>query len=105
MRIQTERIRALGLQLTYEECVRELLGVGMPSPVRRLEEWLGRPRPDGWQAELEAEVEAAFRRELRPVPGIVEALDEIPRAFCTASSGSHQKMTLTLGLTGLYERF
>jgi len=105
MRIQAERIRALGLPLSDADCAREFLGIGMPATLRRIEEWLGRPLPDGWEAELEAEVEAALRRELRPVPGIVEALDEIALPTCVASSGSHEKMTLTLGLTGLYERF
>lgn len=105
LRIQAERIRALGLPLSDADCVREFLGIGMPATLRRIEEWLGRPLPDGWEAELEAEVEAAFRRELRPVPGIVEALDQIALQTCIASSGSHEKMTLTLGLTGLYERF
>jgi HAD superfamily hydrolase (TIGR01509 family) len=47
----------------------------------------------------------AFRRELRPVPGVVEALDAIALDTCVASGGSHEKVTLTLGLTGLYERF
>jgi HAD superfamily hydrolase (TIGR01509 family) len=97
LRIQAERIRALGLPLSDEDCVREFLGIGMPATLRRIEEWLGRPLPDGWEAELVEEVEAAFRRELRPVPGIVRALDEIAVSTCVASSGSHEKMTLTRG--------
>jgi HAD superfamily hydrolase (TIGR01509 family) len=105
LRIQAERIGALGLPVTYEDCVREFLGIGMPATLRRIEEWLGRPLPEGWEAELEAEVTEAFRRELRPVPGIVEALDRVTLPTCIASSGSHEKLTLTLGLTGLYERF
>lgn len=105
LRIQAERISALGLPVTYEDCVHEFLGIGMPATLRRVEEWLGRPLPEGWEAELEVEVMAAFRRELRPVPGIVEALEAITLPTCVASSGSHEKLTLTLGLTGLYERF
>jgi HAD superfamily hydrolase (TIGR01509 family) len=42
--------------------------------------------------------EASFREQ-------VEALDRIPLPSCVASSGSHDKMRFTLGLTGLYERF
>jgi HAD superfamily hydrolase (TIGR01509 family) len=105
LRIQAERIAALGLPVTYEDTVREFLGIGMPATLRRIEEWLGRPLPDDWEAELEAAVEEAFRRELEPVPGIVEALDRISLPTCIASSASHEKMMLTLGLTGLYERF
>ncbi|HKZ15433.1 MAG TPA: HAD family hydrolase [Solirubrobacterales bacterium] len=105
LRIQAERLTALGLPMTYEDCVREFLGLGMPATLRLIEERLGKPLPPGWAEELDEEVEAAFRRELKPVPGIVEALDRITLQTCVASSGSHEKMTLTLGLTGLYERF
>ena len=39
------------------------------------------------------------------MPGVVDALDRIDLPTCVASSGSHEKMRLTLGLTGLRERF
>jgi HAD superfamily hydrolase (TIGR01509 family) len=105
LRIQAERITALGMPTTYEDCVRDFLGLGRPGTVRVLEERLGGPLPEGWEDDLEAAVRAAFRRELRPVDGIVAALEEIDVPTCVASSGSQDKMRLTLGLTGLRERF
>jgi HAD superfamily hydrolase (TIGR01509 family) len=105
LRIQADRITALGLPTTYEDCVRDFLGIGMPATLRVLEERLGAPLPHGWDAELDDAIHDAFRRELRPVPGIVAALDAIDLPSCVASSGSHEKMRLTLGLTELRERF
>jgi HAD superfamily hydrolase (TIGR01509 family) len=105
LRIQAERITALGLETTYEDCVRDFLGLGMPATLRVLAERLGGPVPPGWERELDDAVRDAFRRELRPVPGIVEALEEIDLPTCIASSGSQKRMALTLGLTGLRERF
>lgn len=105
LRIQAERISALGLETDYEDCVRDFLGLGMPATLRILAERLGRPVPEGWEAELDAAVRDGFRRELTPVPGIAEALEEIELPACVASSGSHEKMRLTLGLTGLWDRF
>lgn len=105
LRIQAERISALGLKMSYEECVRDFLGLGMPATLRILAERLGRPLPDGWEAELDAAIRDGFRRELTPVPGIVQALEGIELPACVASSGSHKKMRLTLGLTGLWDRF
>jgi HAD superfamily hydrolase (TIGR01509 family) len=105
LRIQAERITALGLPTTYEDCVRDYLGLGMPATLRLLAERLGRPLPDGWAEGLDAEVREAFRRELRPVAGVAAALDAIDLPTCVASSGSQEKMRLTLGLTGLRERF
>lgn len=105
LRIQAERISSLGLEMTYEDCVREFLGLGMEATLEILAERLGRPVPEGWERELDAAVREGFRRELQPVPGVVEALEEIELPTCVASSGSHEKMRLTLGLTGLWDRF
>jgi HAD superfamily hydrolase (TIGR01509 family) len=108
LRIQAEAISALGLPTTYEDRVRDFLGLGMPATLRIVEERLGGPLPEGWEEELADGVAAAFRRGLRPVPGVVAALDEIDAAglpTCVASSGSQEKMRLTLGLTGLRDRF
>lgn len=105
LRIQAERISALGLEMSYEECVRDFLGLGMSSTLRLLRERTGHPVPETWVAELETAVREAFRRDLTPVPGAAEALDRIELPTCVASSGSHDKMRLTLGLTGLWERF
>jgi HAD superfamily hydrolase (TIGR01509 family) len=105
LRIQAERISALGLNMSYEDCVRDFLGLGMPATLRILAERLGRPVPEGWDAELDAAVREGFHHELAPVPGIIDALQEIELPTCVASSGSHEKMRLTLGLTGLWDQF
>ncbi len=105
LRIQAERISALGLEIDYEDCVRDFLGLGMEATLEILAERLGRPVPEGWEAGLDAAVREGFRRELTPVPGVVGALEEIELPTCIASSGSHEKMRLTLSLTGLWDRF
>ncbi len=105
LRVQAEWITALGLETSYEDCVRDFLGLGMPATLRILEERLGRPLPADWENDLAAAVREAFEAELRPVPGVVEALDQIELPTCIASSGSQEKMALTLGLTGLRRRF
>jgi HAD superfamily hydrolase (TIGR01509 family) len=105
LRIQAERISALGLEMTYEDCVREFLGLGMEATLEILAERLGQPVPEGWEEELDAAVREGFRRELQPVQGVAGALEEIELRTCVASSGSHEKMRFTLGLTGLWDRF
>ncbi len=105
LRIQAEWITALGIETSYEDCVRDFLGLGMPATLRILGERLGRPLPSGWAEGLDRAVREAFERELRPVPGVAEALDKIDLPTCVASSGSQEKMRFTLGLTGLWDRF
>jgi len=105
LRIQADRLTELGLPTTYEDSVREYLGIGLPATLVKVERSLGRPVPQQWVDDLEREVWAVFGRELQPVPGVVRALDELETQTCIASSGSHAKMRYTLGLTGLLERF
>jgi beta-phosphoglucomutase-like phosphatase (HAD superfamily) len=50
---------------------------------------------------------AALQSELRAVCGIETALDELDVRrvrYCVASSGTHEKMRTTLGITGLLPR-
>jgi len=105
LRIQADWIAHLGLEMSYEDCVRDFLGLGMPATLEILGERLGRPVPSGWADGLDRAVRESFERELRPVPGVVEALDKIELPICVASSGSQEKMRFTLGLTGLWDRF
>ena len=46
LRIQAERITVLGLPTTFEDCVRDFLGLGMPGTLRILERRLGGPLPE-----------------------------------------------------------
>jgi HAD superfamily hydrolase (TIGR01509 family) len=65
---------------------------------------LGRPVPE-WDDRYRQHLHAAFHEALQPVPGVVEAIDRITVPTCVASSGTHEKLRLTLGLTGLHDRF
>jgi HAD superfamily hydrolase (TIGR01509 family) len=66
---------------------------------------LGRPVPDGFLPEFQARTAAALKSELKAVPDIEEVLATMGIPFCVASSGTHEKMHTTLGVTGLLPKF
>jgi HAD superfamily hydrolase (TIGR01509 family) len=103
-RIFSEMLRALGLEMSFEETVREFMGRSMASCVEKIEARTGRPVPGMFLDDFRKRTYEAFESELRPVDGVVEALDRIDLPVCVASSGSHDKMRTTLGLTGLLPR-
>ena len=70
-----------------------------------VERHVERALPDDWDAPYTHLYVEAMQSELQPVDGIVDALDRIVLPTCVASSGSHRKMRLTLGKTGLYDYF
>jgi HAD superfamily hydrolase (TIGR01509 family) len=66
---------------------------------------LGRPVPADLEARYFEQLFPAFERALEPIPGIVDALRVVDQAVCVASSGTHERIRLTLGATGLWDRF
>ena len=105
VRIDVQVLAKLGWTITEAEVIERFVGRSDVSIKADIEAHLGRALPDDWGAEFESLYRAAFAAELKPVSGVVEALDRITLPTCVASSGSHDKMRFTLGLTGLYERF
>ncbi len=95
----------IGLPMTYEETLQQFLGCSMPTWVTLVERRLARPVPPGFISDFYSRLDAAFRRELRAVPGIHSALDRLPGPTCVASNGTLTKTRTRLDLTGLLPRF
>ena len=64
---------------------------------------LGTAPPEKFLELYTSRMTQEFYRELKPVEGIEEVLSKINYNFCVASSGSHQKIKTTLGITGLLD--
>jgi HAD superfamily hydrolase (TIGR01509 family) len=103
-----EKLREAGLDLTQEQIFHSFVGYSLPHCMRVIEGMLGRTLPDNFVRDLQDRTFAAFKTELRAMPGIEQALDALDAAgvsYCVASSGDHEKMNTTLGITGLLPRF
>jgi len=105
VKVDVRVLAQLGLSVTEEDVVARFVGRSDDDIRTELEAELGRSLADDWVEEFEPLYGEAYAAELQPVDGVVEALDRIALATCVASSGSHEKMRFTLGLTGLYDRF
>jgi HAD superfamily hydrolase (TIGR01509 family) len=104
-RVLTEHLGAAGFPMTAAEVERDCLGRSWASNVAVIEARFGRPLPGGFQPRYQADLFAAFDAELRAVPGVERALDAVAMPTCVASSGTHERIRHTLGLTGLLARF
>ena len=102
-RTEAEILSGLGWRLTESEIVERFVGRSAAYMHGEIERHLG--RSVDWDAEFEPRYQEIFRLELVPVPGVVDALDQITAPTCVASSGSHERMELTLGIAGLFDRF
>ena len=105
VRIDVQVLAALGWVMTEQEVIDRFVGRTDAYMVAEIEAHLGRPLPKDWEDPFQHLYRDAFAASLTPVPGIIEALDRITLSTCVASSGTHERMRYTLGLTGLYDRF
>jgi HAD superfamily hydrolase (TIGR01509 family) len=105
VRIDVIVLAELGWPMTEAEVVERFMGRSDEEMTAEIEAHLGRRLPASWEAPFRHLYRQAFEAELEPVAGVVEALDAIAIPTCVASSGTHEKIRFTLGLTGPYERF
>ena len=104
VRVEARLISERGWPLSEADVLDRFVGRSDAYLLGEIEAALGRPVPD-WQDRYEQRLHSAFQAELTAVDGIKVALDHVTVATCVASSGTHDKMRLTLGVTGLHERF
>jgi len=105
IRIDAVMLAEYGLSMSEEEIIDRFVGRS-PSVMREaIEEHLGRPLPDDWNARFRPMFNESYENELRPIDGIEHALDEISALTCVASSSEPDRLDYKLKLTGLYDRF
>lgn len=107
-RILAEEMNKLGMPTSAEELDEQFSGRPAEDCLLEIEKRYGGPLPDHYFGNTERRIREAFHAELQPVAGIeglLEQLMQMGLPSCVASSGSHQKMQLTLRKTGLYEYF
>ena len=95
-----ELARELGVEIDLNEALTLFRGRKMTECVAEIERRLGASVPADFVPNIRSRTAEAFRRELKAVEGIHEALDLIDLPVCVASSGPPEKINLSLGLTG-----
>jgi HAD superfamily hydrolase (TIGR01509 family) len=107
-RVFAALLNELGASVTLDDMFERFVGHSMADCLLIVEELLGRKPPSDLVETLRARTVPELAAELKPVRGIEAVLDSLAAAevpFCVASSGDHDKMRTTLGITGLLPRF
>jgi HAD superfamily hydrolase (TIGR01509 family) len=96
--------QGLPTTLAQSRCDCDYQGLLLADIDSRAQAKLGRPLAKDWLQRYERDRAAVFRRELRAVPGVAEAVQSIQAAgvaVCVASQGKLEKTRLSLKLTKL----
>ncbi len=104
-RVFAMMLNELGIPVTLEDMFEQFVGRSMADCLEKIAALLGGTVPESFVHQYQERTNAALKSDLKAVPGIETVLDEIKVPYCVASSGSHEKMQTTLGITGLLPRF
>lgn len=108
VQIEARILTEMGWAVSADDIVRMFVGRSSVWMLREVEKHLGPERTLEFDQVSTEEIVAAFRTRLLPIDGVrplIEDLHARDVATCVASSGSHRKMKLTLGVTDLYSLF
>ena len=94
---------AAGVPISEAEAYRHFVGRSMASVRAVLAEKFGFRFGDLHLDQMRAALYRRLRQELKPMPGIGEALRRLPMHCCVASSSDPERIRLSLEVTGLLE--
>ena len=94
-----------GLTFTLEQMFDIFVGHSKAQCLEKIEAMTGSPPPDELERRYREDINRALAATVKAIGGIEDVLQELSLPSCVASSGSHDKMRMTLGKTGLYEFF
>jgi HAD superfamily hydrolase (TIGR01509 family) len=98
-------VTALGRPMTLEESFGIFAGRRLRDALAAAETWLGAPIPPEVSARAGQRLLERFRRELKPIDGVRDAIMALPYPRCVASSSTRERLMLSLEVTGLSPLF
>jgi len=105
--VLAENLTRHGLPMTLERSMELFVG-GTMAGVGKLARAMGAELPEDWVDEVYAETYAALPAGVDVIAGIPELLDRLDAVgipYAVGSNGSEDKMRITLGQNGLWDRF
>lgn len=90
-----------GLQFTLDDMFDTFVGHSRLQCLQKIEAMIGEPPPAELDLRYQRDIDQALAKTVQAIDGIETVLENLTLPCCVASSGSHEKMKMTLGKTGL----
>ncbi len=80
-------------------------GIALRDCLQKVETDFGRKVSHQFVPNLAALIDEEMKQNLQPIPNIKQALDQLPHSKCVASGSDHDRLRLSLSVTGLLPYF
>ncbi len=107
-RLIADALTEAGLPISADNALDQFLGGKLTLIKEEVEKKLNKTLSENWVENIYEKQFAEFRKKLLKIPGIDEVLDFIESTgtpICVGSNGPPNKMEVSLGVTGLIDKF
>ncbi|MCX5481204.1 HAD family phosphatase [Kaistia geumhonensis] len=104
-RVDSERLKEIGYEISVDEMSHRFAGLTWDRIAKIIESELGRPLPEGFHKQTDAELDRRLADELDIIPGVHDMLDRLDYQRCICSNSSPERLKISLTRTKLYDRF
>jgi HAD superfamily hydrolase (TIGR01509 family) len=103
--VDAEVLTELGFRITADQILHRFVGTSLKDMVGQIEAEHGRRLPSDFSDRLTRTLLARFDTELKPIPGVRDALCALPYRRCVASSSTPDRIARSLAAAGLADLF
>ena len=104
LRLMAEQLSAAGFEASAEDLLARFAGFTDDEVLRIVAREAGKPLPEGFETAYTDALEERLVK-VEAVPGAHEMLDLLEDPRCVCSNSPASRLKITLGATGLYDRF
>ncbi|MCH2203646.1 MAG: HAD-IA family hydrolase [Fuerstiella sp.] len=105
IRVLVNFVSEFGLQLDFEEALREFSGNELAEVLRGIEQKLGRSLPQDFEQQFRRRQIPILKEQLQAIDGAAELLNAMTLPACVASNAPLHKIQVCLEATGLDRHF
>jgi len=103
--VMKKYLTELGLSISLERTMERFVGLSLATMRKTILSEDGLDLPDDFEEEVMHRDRLAFATDLKAISGVSTTLETLTLPRCVASSGEHEKIKMSLTLTGLLPYF
>ncbi|WP_232217107.1 HAD hydrolase-like protein [Winogradskyella sp. J14-2] len=103
--VMVDLVNALGANIDLDYAYRHFKGNSFNECANKISKLITQKLPIDFEEQYRKESYQRFQKEIKPIDGVKDILQDLKIPFCVASSGPVKKIKLNLELTGLSSFF
>ncbi len=104
-RMLVSELARRNVHITMDYVAHHFLGRSYPVVLQQIRKEFGVDLPPEFEVDYRANLLAAFERDLKPVAGVRQVIEELARDYCLATSSSPPRLAKSLEIAGLVDLF